>query len=345
MRCHLKNYAVLCRLALPIFLFVACLLFLFLFLCRAAPHPLLVHRLDSLTRENEKLHRDIRALSRQLQRTELEKGNLAGSRNPASFYSETLGQNVLRLGAIERRRNGSTVPDSHDVDSGTEDDCEIVHIAMVVAGYDTARSVITLVKSILFYRLNPLHFHFVTDPSANHVLSTIFKTWQLPDVNVSFYAIEAASDTVSWIPNSHYSGIYGLMKLTLVQLLPTNLDRVIALDTDLMMMENIGSLWKIFKEIKRRGKLLGVVENQSNWYLGNLWEKQKNPWPAIGRGFNTGVMLLNLKMMKEREWVCMCVSMLVSSQCKMVWWILTTSQSVLFNACTHHLHRNIIITM
>ena len=144
----------------------------------------------------------------------------------------------------------------------------------------------------------------MTDPSANHVLSTIFRTWQLPAVNVSFYAIETASDAVSWIPNSHYSGIYGLMKLILVQLLPENLDRVIVLDTDLMVMENIGSLWKFFKDIRRRGKLLGVVENQSDWYLGKLWEKQRKPWPAIGRGFNTGVMLLNLKMMKEKNWVC-----------------------------------------
>lgn len=307
---HLKAYAVLCLLSL---LFVACPLFFFL--CRAAPHPLLVHRLDSLTRENDKLHRDIKALSRQLRGIELER-NVAGSRNHASFYTETLGQNKLSLGrgtTVERGQNGSTITDGRDVDSGMEDDCETIHIAMVVAGYSTARSAITLVKSILFYRLNPLHFHFVTDTSSNHVLSTIFRTWQLSAVNISFYAIETASDAVLWIPNSHYSGIYGLMKLMLVQLLPVNLDRVIVLDTDLMMMENIGSLWKFFKDIRRRGKMIGVVENQSDWYLGKLWEKQRKPWPAIGRGFNTGVMLLNLKMMKEKNWVCK-----HDSQCRLV---------------------------
>lgn len=29
------------------------------------------------------------------------------------------------------------------------------------------------------------------------------------------------------------------------------------------------------------------MENQSDWYLGNLW-KNHRPWPALGRGFNTG---------------------------------------------------------
>lgn len=28
---------------------------------------------------------------------------------------------------------------------------------------------------------------------------------------------------------------------------------------------------------------LGLVENQSDWYLGKLWKKHK-PWPALGRG-------------------------------------------------------------
>lgn len=33
--------------------------------------------------------------------------------------------------------------------------------------------------------------------------------------------------------------------------------------------------------------MIGLVENQSDWYLGNLWRNHR-PWPALGRGFNTG---------------------------------------------------------
>lgn len=34
-------------------------------------------------------------------------------------------------------------------------------------------------------------------------------------------------------------------------------------------------------------QVIGLVENQSDWYLGNLWRNHR-PWPALGRGFNTG---------------------------------------------------------
>lgn len=281
--------------ALPIFLFLAFPVLLLVF--REAPHPLLIGRLDRLQRENSKLHNDVRTLAQQLQSLENAKGRSHRS------YGNSIATDEGRSRVLQVRLEAVAQDDSQ-----TDADCETVHISMVVAGYNTARSVITLVKSILFYRLNPLHFHFVTDSNARHILSTMFKTWLLPAVDVSFYAIEAASSLVSWIPNSHYSGIYGLIKLTLVSLLPDDLDHVIVLDTDLMLTDNIAKLWKYFEEISSRGKLLGVVENQSDWYLGKLWKKQKRPWPAIGRGFNTGVMLLNLKLMKSRDWVAIWTS-------------------------------------
>ena len=303
MRCRLKSNSTVCLAALLTFLLIACPLLLL----REAAHPLLVNRLERLKRENEKLHQDIQTLARQLRL--LEKDTRAASH--ASYYAKYRGRrddesHALQGGGEELQERGGTAPLSKESHiSG--DDCETVHIAMVAAGHHTARSVVTVVKSILFYRQNPLHFHFVTDSSANHVLSTVFRTWQLPAVNVSFYAIERTSDLVSWIPNSHYSGIFGLMKLTLVRLLPEDLNSVIVLDTDLMLTENVASLWKFFKDIRSKGKLLGVVENQSDWYLGNLWEKQ-TPWPALGRGFNTGVMLLNLKLLKSKDWVAMWTS-------------------------------------
>lgn len=135
---------------------------------------------------------------------------------------------------------------------------------------------------------------------------------------------------VSWIPNKHYSGLYGLMKLVLPGVLPPDLTRVIVLDTDVTFASDIAELWALFAHFsgERPGTLplpallpgpsrcppphdlalswvpwqpqaapscpplpdkqvIGLVENQSNWYLGNLWRNHR-PWPALGRGFNTG---------------------------------------------------------
>uniref|UniRef100_A0A3Q4N6H6 LARGE xylosyl- and glucuronyltransferase 1 n=1 Tax=Neolamprologus brichardi TaxID=32507 RepID=A0A3Q4N6H6_NEOBR len=170
------------------------------------------------------------------------------------------------------------------------DKCETIHVAIVCAGYNASRDVVTLVKSVLFHRRNPLHFHFITDSIAQQILSSLFHTWMVPAVRVDFYDADELKSEVSWIPNKHYSGIYGLMKLVLTKTLPSDLQRVIVLDTDITFATDIAELWAVFHKFKGQ-QVLGLVENQSDWYLGNLW-KNHRPWPALGRGFNTGEYLI-----------------------------------------------------
>ena len=58
--------------------------------------------------------------------------------------------------------------------------CETIHIAMVCAGYNSTFALVTVIKSILFYRTKPLHFHLLVDEIANRTLTTVFQTWNLP---------------------------------------------------------------------------------------------------------------------------------------------------------------------
>ncbi|XP_017384820.1 LARGE xylosyl- and glucuronyltransferase 2 isoform X4 [Cebus imitator] len=124
--------------------------------------------------------------------------------------------------------------------------CELLHVAIVCAGHNSSRHVITLVKSMLFYRKNPLHLHLVTDAVARNILETLFHTWMVPAVRVSFYDADELKPQVSWIPNKHYSGLYGLMKLVLPGTLPAELARVIVLDTDITFASDIAELWALF---------------------------------------------------------------------------------------------------
>ncbi|XP_064280777.1 xylosyl- and glucuronyltransferase LARGE2 [Passer domesticus] len=178
--------------------------------------------------------------------------------------------------------------------------CELLHVAIVCAGHNASRDVVTLVKSILFHRKNPLHFHFITDSVAHQILQMLFQSWMVPSVHVSFYNADDLKAEVSWIPNKHYSGIYGLMKLTLTKALPSNLSKVIVLDTDITFATDIAELWAVFGKFSEK-QVIGLVENQSDWYLGNLWKNHK-PWPALGRGFNTGVILLLLDRLRRLGW-------------------------------------------
>ena len=61
-------------------------------------------------------------------------------------------------------------------------------------------------------------------------------------VRVSFYMIDEVVDDISWIPNKHYSGIYGLLKLTLPKILPRYLDKTIVLDTDVTLANDISKV-------------------------------------------------------------------------------------------------------
>lgn len=65
-------------------------------------------------------------------------------------------------------------------------------------------------------------------------------------VNISFYSANESAQSVSWIPNKHYSGLYGLMKLTLTDLLPSWLNQVIVLDVDVMLASDVAELWDTF---------------------------------------------------------------------------------------------------
>ena len=190
---------------------------------------------------------------------------------------------------------------SADPDYLPHEACETIHVALVVGGYNATRQALTVIKSMLFYRHNPLHFHFLADKLARPVLRTVFNTWQLPDVSFSLYETKHALEVVSWIGNYHYSGIYGLMKLCLPQVLPGDLPAVLVLDTDVTVVSDVAQLWRVLSVMRKDGRLLGLVENQSDWYLGTLWQGHR-PWPALGRGFNTGVMLMNLQAIRSAEW-------------------------------------------
>ncbi|KAI9517023.1 LARGE xylosyl- and glucuronyltransferase 1 [Dissostichus eleginoides] len=137
-----------------------------------------------------------------------------------------------------------------DTLQGEQSAVRTIHVAIVCAGYNASRDVVTLVKSVLFHRRNPLHFHFITDSIAQQILSSLFHTWMVPAVSVDFYDADELKSEVSWIPNKHYSGIYGLMKLVLTKTLPSDLQRVIVLDTDITFATDIAELWAVFHKFK-----------------------------------------------------------------------------------------------
>ncbi|XP_023023982.2 xylosyl- and glucuronyltransferase LARGE2s isoform X1 [Leptinotarsa decemlineata] len=177
-----------------------------------------------------------------------------------------------------------------------DDPCEIIHIGVVCSGYNANVYFHTLLKSIYFHRANPLHFHIITNKISENILRKLINSWNVPQVNATFYDLNRFIADIRWIPNSHYSGIHGLLKLLFPKIIPLKVtSKILVLDTDLTVMSDIYELWKLFRKFnKKQG--IGIVENQSDYYLGT------NTWPAIGRGFNSGVLLYNLYVLKKIDW-------------------------------------------
>ena len=179
-------------------------------------------------------------------------------------------------------------------------DCISIQVAIISVGHKSNHDLIVLLKSILASRKAKLHLHLIVNHESKSVLRHLFQTWNVHNLVVSFYSSEKIENEVSWIPNRHYSGIYGLLKLVLPKVLPDHIARVIVLDTDIVFTNAIDELWKLFKNFSDH-QAIGLVENQSNWYLGTVYENYTF-WPALGRGFNTGVMLLDCSKLKLVDW-------------------------------------------
>lgn len=63
-------------------------------------------------------------------------------------------------------------------------------MAVVCAGHGAARQVVTLVKSLVFFRKNPLHFHFIYDSVVTYrILKTLFDTWNIPEGMLRWFGL------------------------------------------------------------------------------------------------------------------------------------------------------------
>ncbi|XP_054015165.1 xylosyl- and glucuronyltransferase LARGE1-like isoform X1 [Hylaeus anthracinus] len=242
-------------------------------------------------------------------------GCLFGILIPSTIFYLYLLLNVPSAGIGSFKLDGKSGPFSVDIEKSSfhvdgpilhklrlesnraEVKCETIHIAMVCAGYNSTFSLVTVVKSILFYRTKPLHFHLLVDEIAKRTLTTLFRTWDLPHVNLTYYKAELWVPKVSWIPNKHYSGVYGLLKLILPDAM--RVDKVLVFDTDVTVLNDVGLLWRSFENFED-DQALGLTENQSHWYIKALSYGQR-PWPALSRGFNTGVMLMDLQQLRNRK--------------------------------------------
>ena len=151
--------------------------------------------------------------------------------------------------------------------------CEVIHVAVVVRGLLSSNYAALLIKSILLFRQNPISFHFLVDPPAKHILSTLLRTWHLHGVEYTFWAEDLNGNSL------HYCSFSYLMEV-----LPLSIGRVILFEPTVLVSADIQELWKSFNDMKEQWRMFGVPMTE-------------------GEEFNSDMVLLDLESIREKSWL------------------------------------------
>ena len=157
--------------------------------------------------------------------------------------------------------------------------CEVLELAVVIRGYSESRHTALLIKSVLLYRRTPIRWHFLTDPIAHHILSTLLRTWHLHGVAYIFYDIETfhthSSDILT--PQNDVSHF-----LLIIKTLSSQVKKVLVLSSNVLLTTDIFLLWEEFHSMDEHGRAIGIVRSLSE----------------NGRELRTEVVLLDFKSLK-----------------------------------------------
>lgn len=173
-----------------------------------------------------------------------------------------------------------------------------IHVVLVCAQNKFNMMAITTIKSIMFHHRKSykLIFHIFTDPDGFKIIGNYFNSIINNCTNYQIYPIETLIEKGKTylekhhIVNTHYSGIYALSKAFVHEILPPNVTRILLIDTDILFVDDIYSIWKEFRLFKKNITALGLVP----WYPSvpvNYTYKGSNP-----DSFLTGMVLLDLNV-------------------------------------------------
>ncbi|KAL6538900.1 putative galacturonosyltransferase-like 3 [Orobanche minor] len=198
-------------------------------------------------------------------------------------------------------RNGYSCPPPPHDNSSTSATAAVVHVAMTL-DYTTPylRGSIAAVLSVLQHSTCPENtaFHFLAAPSHHHSLRETLSA-AFPYLRFSLYPFNPAivNHLISSSIRRALDQPLNYARIYLADLLPTAVNRVIYLDSDLIVVGDIAGLWKI----NLNSHVLGAPEychaNFSHYFTAGFWSNPifsgtfRNRKPCY---FNIGVMVMDL---------------------------------------------------
>jgi lipopolysaccharide biosynthesis glycosyltransferase len=144
---------------------------------------------------------------------------------------------------------------------------------------------------------SPIHFYYFDDGISEEKQAEIAAT--VTDLKGIITFIPTAGKEIQAHTSGHVNRA-AYLRLLIPELVPENVNRVIYLDTDLVVLDDIQELW----EMDLEGKPLGAVPDLGILASSRM-RRQKEETLGIEEGelyFNSGVMVLDLKAWRENQY-------------------------------------------
>ena len=136
--------------------------------------------------------------------------------------------------------------------AGEARNCEIVDVAISVGGQESCNQAALLIKSILLFRRSPIRLHLLVDPPSRHVMGTLLRTWHVYGLEFHLYTVKSTS--------KQFGGGYDSL-VHLLEFLPPSVERVISLQSDILVSADVYQLWNVFTDMGEKKSAFGLVCN------------------------------------------------------------------------------------
>lgn len=178
-------------------------------------------------------------------------------------------------------------------------DKEVI-LVTVVCGIDRTEEAIVMIKSALMFSSlkHRLKFVIVTEKSLFQLLDEKLESFQSALPNFSFQLVEVDFPKVN---SETWRSLFkpcASQRLFLPSLLPY--ERIIYVDCDTLFLSPLHDMFQLFHRFNS-SQIAGLtIESES---LNTAWYPRFARHPFYGKfGVNSGVMLMNLKKMRETKW-------------------------------------------
>jgi len=195
------------------------------------------------------------------------------------------------------------VPSTSDKisDSVKSSQQQTIHLTLIVCG-ERSDQALTMLKSVTMTTKQNLHFHIFAEDELHDGMKERFALWpQVKSGQVQFRFLPVKYP--EFVDTEKWKKLYRkctTLRLFIPNMLP-DVDAAIYVDTDMIFMHDVKSLWKYFKSFNSSHLASAVFEHYDK---SISWYNTKAEIPFIQPfGINAGIILMNLTRMRAiKDW-------------------------------------------